>query len=209
MYIMILARSWDHQLIGKCDPRKWPVEINREKRDVLPLRRPLWSPLRQKNRHLVAHFLGSSGAFGEGRERARKGATRWLGRQGSNLGSRDQSPLPYRLATPQSVLCERYIEGVVLPASVKAGNPPGSTESSSLAGFPSRVYIRRSSATFRSVAQSGSAPRSGRGGRRFKSCHSDQGSEGFGDFGRAIFSAKYDAKLTLSRCRMPFLMRIR
>src|SRR5512144_2705986 len=27
----------------------------------------------------------------------------------------------------------------------------------------------------RSVAQSGSAPRSGRGGRRFKSCHSDQG----------------------------------
>jgi hypothetical protein len=26
----------------------------------------------------------------------------WLGRQDSNLGSRDQSPLPYRLATPQS-----------------------------------------------------------------------------------------------------------
>jgi hypothetical protein len=24
----------------------------------------------------------------------------WLGRQDSNLGSRDQSPLPYRLATP-------------------------------------------------------------------------------------------------------------
>src|SRR5262245_11263257 len=29
-------------------------------------------------------------------------------------------------------------------------------------------------AASRSVAQSGSAPRSGRGGRRFKSCHSDQ-----------------------------------
>ena len=27
---------------------------------------------------------------------------RWLGRQDSNLGSRDQNPLPYRLATPQS-----------------------------------------------------------------------------------------------------------
>src|SRR5690606_32534242 len=26
---------------------------------------------------------------------------RWLGRQDSNLGSRDQNPLPYRLATPQ------------------------------------------------------------------------------------------------------------
>ena len=25
----------------------------------------------------------------------------WLGRQDSNLGSRDQRPLPYRLATPQ------------------------------------------------------------------------------------------------------------
>src|SRR5262249_62325144 len=31
-----------------------------------------------------------------------------------------------------------------------------------------------SPASSRSVAQSGSAPRSGRGGRRFKSCHSDQ-----------------------------------
>ena len=28
-------------------------------------------------------------------------ASRWLGRQDSNLGSRDQNPLPYRLATPQ------------------------------------------------------------------------------------------------------------
>ena len=44
-------------------------------------------------------------------------------------------------------------------------------------GFVARqrraVYIRPSSAK-RSVAQPGSAPRSGRGGRRFKSCHSDQ-----------------------------------
>src|SRR3954462_6391294 len=28
-------------------------------------------------------------------------AKRWLGRQDSNLGWRDQNPLPYRLATPQ------------------------------------------------------------------------------------------------------------
>ena len=27
-------------------------------------------------------------------------STDWLGRQDSNLGSRDQSPLPYLLATP-------------------------------------------------------------------------------------------------------------
>ena len=31
----------------------------------------------------------------------------WLGRQDSNLGSRDQNPLPYRLATPQ-----QFSEGV-------------------------------------------------------------------------------------------------
>src|SRR5207244_6989340 len=36
-----------------------------------------------------------------------------------------------------------------------------------------RGYIS-ASAKYRSVAQPGSAPRSGRGGRRFKSCHSDQ-----------------------------------
>jgi hypothetical protein len=28
----------------------------------------------------------------------------WLGRQDSNLGSRDQNPLPYHLATPQFAL---------------------------------------------------------------------------------------------------------
>ena len=37
-----------------------------------------------------------------------------------------------------------------------------------------RGYIGALSAKYRSVAQPGSAPRSGRGGRRFKSCHSDQ-----------------------------------
>jgi hypothetical protein len=31
---------------------------------------------------------------------------RWLGRQDSNLGSRDQNPLPYRLATPQFTLSD-------------------------------------------------------------------------------------------------------
>ena len=29
---------------------------------------------------------------------------KWLGRQDSNLGSRDQNPLPYRLATPHQGL---------------------------------------------------------------------------------------------------------
>src|SRR3954454_5877962 len=44
-----------------------------------------------------------------------------------------------------------------------------------LAGAGPRRYISRLTRDdrLRSVAQSGSAPRSGRGGRRFKSCHSD------------------------------------
>ena len=40
---------------------------------------------------------GGAGSAGGGAERWRM---RWLGRQDSNLGSRDQNPLPYRLATP-------------------------------------------------------------------------------------------------------------
>ena len=43
------------------------------------------------------------------------------------------------------------------------------------------AVIRRPSGR-RSVAQSGSAPRSGRGGRRFKSCHSDQIPSGRAEF---------------------------
>jgi hypothetical protein len=40
----------------------------------------------------------------------------WLGRQDSNLGSRDQSPLPYRLATPQSVRHKRTCRQTARPA---------------------------------------------------------------------------------------------
>jgi hypothetical protein len=46
-------------------------------------------------------FSASSALAEESWERAGKRPIRWLGRQDSNLGSRDQSPLPYRLATPQ------------------------------------------------------------------------------------------------------------
>ena len=49
-------------------------------------------------------------------------------------------------------------------------NGPKEPTSPSGAGNADRL----SAAACRNVAQSGSAPRSGRGGRRFKSCHSDQ-----------------------------------
>ena len=149
------------------------------------------------------------------RERQRKLETGWLGRQDSNLGSRDQNPLPYRLATPQSLMffaktaralhmagglpSYQYRRAGATPGgrrpfvslarcypgprmatacSARARGAPAALKAApfTLAGFVARpggcVYIRASSAK-RSVAQPGSAPRSGRGGRRFKSCHSD------------------------------------
>ena len=48
----------------------------------------------------------------------------------------------------------------------------------------------------RSVAQSGSAPRSGRGGRRFKSCHSDQLSPSSNPLRRQLWRQKRVAEAT-------------
>ena len=130
--------------------------------------------------------------------------TGWLGRQDSNLGSRDQNPLPYRLATPQSYrsrpapterTCLRIADmPVVLPSNYerhahlqRAGSSFGAAPiigfiSSSqrrdsyfkgvLAG-PASPRYKTARQGHRSVAQPGSAPASGAGGRRFKSCHSD------------------------------------
>ena len=93
---------------------------------------------------------------------------------------RNQNPLPYHLATPQQALRSRErrpremwrnIPASVGPRNRRAGSPvrPGIA----LAGPRFGGYNAASHGT-RSVAQSGSAPRSGRGGRRFESCHSDQ-----------------------------------
>ena len=101
MHIVMLGDRGDHQLICKCDPQNYPEEINQEKRGVLRLRHALLRQVRQNDRQLAAQFRACSAWFSEGQERAGKLATGWLGRQDSNLGSRDQSPLPYRLATPQ------------------------------------------------------------------------------------------------------------
>ena len=62
-------------------PAEQPVEVLR-RADCIRVPRPPASTT-------AAGLLGSCDA-------------KWLGRQDSNLGSRDQNPLPYRLATPQS-----------------------------------------------------------------------------------------------------------
>jgi hypothetical protein len=99
---------------------------------------------------------------------------------------RDQNPLPYHLATPQQDREARYKRPCEtrrnIPASLRGCNRmqrlPIQAESG--AALPrSRLRPRGLTAITpprigeRSVAQSGSAPRSGRGGRRFESCHSD------------------------------------
>src|SRR3974377_1872836 len=62
-------------------------------------------------------------------------------------------------------------------ASIAAGSALSTRVAGSAVISVSSLHLRRSrgykAADSRSVAQSGSAPRSGRGGRRFKSCHSD------------------------------------
>ena len=83
-------------LTPKCPPRDFRVGSG---------------PLSAKNR-----LCRQSGAIREGKlagNRPKKGGSVkhdfscynndlvWLGRQGSNLGSRDQNPMPYHLATPQ------------------------------------------------------------------------------------------------------------
>ncbi len=106
------------------------------------------------------------GRAGPWRHRAGRWPRRWRrrrrGRRPSRSGRR-----PGRLA-PGSRPRPRSPRG--RPA--KPGSPaPRSFSLSRLQLSQCRGY---KAADSRSVAQSGSAPRSGRGGRRFKSCHSDQ-----------------------------------
>src|SRR6266849_1593739 len=103
---------------------------------------------------------------GHVRDRDRSG---WLGRQDSNLGMAESksAALPLGYAPSQG------------PRSRPDDSDEGRTDQrpSRLRAPGTRGYIS-ASGKYRSVAQPGSAPRSGRGGRRFKSCHSDQYSRG-------------------------------
>ncbi len=89
---------------------------------------------------------------------------------------RYQKPLPYRLATPQCAAPSRTRRRGAQPSS----RPPRA-RAARIPPQPAKSLLRRSRVLAisrppadRSVAQPGRAPRSGRGGRRFKSCHSDQ-----------------------------------
>lgn len=117
----------------------------------------------------------------------------WLGREDSNLRMAvpKTAALPLGDAPTRRSLLERgdarRNHSGMLPTSAKRDRRP------SLHRIPhhSRSALLRQRATLaisrppvdRSVAQSGSAPRSGRGGRRFKSCHSDHSFQALGLMG--------------------------
>jgi hypothetical protein len=46
-------------LLALCDPRNWPVEINREEHRVLPLKLALSGHVRENHRRLAAQFRAS------------------------------------------------------------------------------------------------------------------------------------------------------
>ena len=112
----------------------------------------------------------------------------WLGREDSNLrmavpktaalplgdapasGAEDPQRPSYRRldAGPQ-----RCSAPVINSLSKPSSTGSSVRRNSPLAATKSSVY-NPAHRWSRSVAQPGSAPRSGRGGRRFKSCHSDQ-----------------------------------
>jgi hypothetical protein len=101
------------------------------------------------------------------------------------------------------------------PDKSYAGDIAGSLPGSLLAAPGSRGY-KTAHQRNRSVAQSGSAPRSGRGGRRFKSCHSDQLSHDNDAYGASygernpipsLFGAANPNLLTLLTFRRPFVPR--
>ncbi len=123
-------------------------------------------------------------------DRTRQGSGGW-GARIRTWEWRYQKPLPYRLATPQSALPSRARRsraqqrsscsgvGIDKRAAPDPGLRPEPCRKRSRNPCPwllrcgERLAISRPPVD-RSVAQPGRAPRSGRGGRRFKSCHSDQ-----------------------------------
>ena len=88
----------------------------------------------------------------------------WLGRQDSNL----------RMAAPKAAALPLgdAPSGGSVPTLFAIGTQLDITEHSPLERRADRRYKARHP-RWRSIAQSGSAPRSGRGGRKFESCYSD------------------------------------
>ena len=98
----------------------------------------------------------------------------WLGRLDSNQGMAESksAALPLGYAPTISAYCR---SARTIPARGQPSNAAPARKTACLRPLRHPVI---QPLLWRSVAQPGSAPRSGRGGRRFKSCHSDQSLQG-------------------------------
>ena len=124
------------------------------------LHRPIGRVLTYRN---IVRF---SPTLGQGAETLLVGWGAWI----RTRGWRNQNPLPYHLATPQRFRhIARSARTIATPGQPSNASPGRRTACLRPLRHPVIQPLH-----WRSVAQPGSAPRSGRGGRRFKSCHSDQ-----------------------------------
>ena len=89
-------------VVGNVDPQMPPERFSCQCARELDEKSSLPLQMESEGRNL-AGFLEEFDSLAKDRKLFYINDLMWLGRQDSNLGSRDQSPLPYRLATPQSV----------------------------------------------------------------------------------------------------------
>ena len=105
------GRRDDHERVGAERPRRLDDPVDH------PAPENRVEVLHEGRLHARAEPSGHDHRGKSGRHRPCP--RRWLGRQDSNLGSRDQNPLPYRLATPQSR--DGSLPGGTRPAGASAG----------------------------------------------------------------------------------------
>ena len=155
------ARSQREKSTTKCPPRDFHRHVRRESSHI-------------RLCGMTAQAMPADSPHpAMGRKILRYQYVTWLGRQDSNLGMAESKsaalPLGYAPAVPQSSRADHTGAG----AADQRGRMRALDGLSERACEPSGPPLY-SGSHWRSVAQPGSAPRSGRGGRRFKSCHSDQ-----------------------------------
>ena len=184
----------------ECDPDKCSVEKRVEKSDRRAPKRSLWCALRQEWWHSVAHFRVVPERLASV---AREPENARLGGWGARIRTWDHG-------TKARCLTAWPRPNLQLPREIYRRRTPTSIDktkqsaraSGFLRGSPD-PSIYGPSQRLRSVAQPGSAPASGAGGREFESPHSDHYFQGLRIWFGPYFARKIDDKLTLSRCRMP------
>jgi uncharacterized protein YkwD len=117
--ILHLKSSGHSLLPRKCDPRKWPVEINRGRRVVSRHARGLWREVRGNRRRFIAEFRSSFPVCREGRKRLEKPATGWRSSSGKKSYSRPASCYPsIRESEPKSEHVKTTVHLLIIVATL-------------------------------------------------------------------------------------------